>query len=469
MPITKPQLVFAASFLLLVGAIASFGFRPIIGDEIWAATSVNGNPLDVIVFTLRWDLHPPIYYSALDVWALFGTSDFWLRLSSAFTHAAVVMIAFKFALKRENLTAAVIVALIVFSLPLLLTYSASLRMYALISLLSLGIYCLTEAHITATDESRLKWVLCLGVLLANAHATGILFVFFHFCYGCFGLFPDRRRLFRWAVLNFSIAVLALPAIGNSMIRSADHAAQPSFVEIFGLVPLLFSSIPGLNVVITLAALALLFAHKPNRMIGVCYLLLPLLVFAAISYAVKPMWLERNFVFALPILGIAKLNVPAMTKLVVIAVLAAANFVHWIKLSTNDTHGAAFEQVVDYLNEEAAQSAKAICVISADPLHTFWSLQRYLNRKNWGNPTQTQPPLTERWINIAQNSPQFVVQTLKLGDYPNFTESEHQIISSGDTDRCDAADIDDVFVVGAKPYADSADVVFENSNFVIHKR
>jgi mannosyltransferase len=72
-----PLLVMAA-LLRFVGLHA----RWLRHDELLAANwSVHG-PWPALVHILRFDLHPPLHYLQLSLWAKLGTSDFWLMTNT---------------------------------------------------------------------------------------------------------------------------------------------------------------------------------------------------------------------------------------------------------------------------------------------------------------------------------------------------------------------------------------------------
>src|SRR5437763_1150451 len=52
-------------------------------DEVWSATLAVQPLFDLIVATLRFDPHPPLYYIQLHIWATFSHSTVWLFVNSA--------------------------------------------------------------------------------------------------------------------------------------------------------------------------------------------------------------------------------------------------------------------------------------------------------------------------------------------------------------------------------------------------
>ncbi|BCN27304.1 hypothetical protein VYA_44960 (plasmid) [Vibrio alfacsensis] len=110
----------------------------------------------------------------------------------------------------------------------------------------------------------------------------------------------------------------------------------------------------------------------------------------------------------------------------------------------------------------------ICIISKNTLHTFWSLQRYLNTPIWGNPIDVQPPLSDRWVSIAQRSPAFVSAALKLSPHPNYTDSAQWVISSGNTKRCEEPDIMNILII-SDDEIDHDNLVFQNAGYSVYRQ
>ena len=469
----KSILTFVFTFALLTLIILLFDQGPILGDDIWGATSILGNPIQSIAFTLRWDVHPPIYYSLLDIWAIFGKSDTWLRLSSAATHAALVALVFNYVKNRESLTAAVFSALIVFSTPLLLDYSTEIRMYALISLFSFLIFYASRCYLEENDERYFKWIFLVGVLLTNTHAIGILFVFFHYLYGAVNLRKSLAPLFKWSILNALIALTAIPAIANSAFKTATHAAQPNFSEVLSLFQNLFVSGPAFFIMLAIVLVILVARNPSNRTMVACYLLAPLALFSIISYSVKPLWLERNFVFLLPIFAvllgteIARLPYSKAAKSTIVAAIVGFNFLQW-DIWQEPLHERAFGQTLSAIEQSTKSHEGLVCIVTENPLKTFWELQRYLNDPEWGNPLEIQPPINERWTAIGERLPEFARSILELEERPNFTESADYVLVSNSRDRCNQSDIVRTLIVTDGIRIDGLEEVLRNDYYAIYR-
>jgi hypothetical protein len=195
-----------------------------------------------------------------------------------------------------------------------------------------------------------------------------------------------------------------------------------------------------------------------------------------SYGLKPLWLERNFIFSLPILyialgaSIAKLAVSPTLKLIIPIGILAVNISHWPLIADDKVKGDAFDEVVLVLKDNLSNSDKKLCVVSHRSLHTFWSLQRYLNEINWGNPLDTQPKLNDRWQQIAKKLPNSLIDVFALNPHPNFTETKDLIISTENTDRCHAEDVGQTLIVADNKVKDLASLlVFRNSDYSIYQQ
>jgi hypothetical protein len=108
----------------------------------------------------------------------------------------------------------------------------------------------------------------------------------------------------------------------------------------------------------------------------------------------------------------------------------------------------------------------------NPMNTFWTLQRYLNKIEWGNPTEIQPPLGDRWIAIKQQLPEQLVDLLKLNPTPNVAGNDKIVISSGYSESCDQKNISTTLYVTEEKFELQSDnnskLVFKNSFYKIYK-
>lgn len=418
-----PFSIFVAALLLITGYAYSRGVGPIYGDDIWAATSVMGSIVDTIVFTLRFDLHPPLYYVLLNIWAFVSQSDSWLRLSSSVIHALLTTSVFIIARRRSGTTAAAVSAILVFLCPALVSYTSNLRMYELIALLSVWLFYYVEKSETgrALDKKSLKIIFILELMLVYTHAIGILFVFFHFLYGLsFNYRISKKELYKWVLLHGCIFLLSTPVLLNSLVKSADHAAIPSFINMLEVyAPVLLPKLPSvlLNIVVGFGLASVLCFNSRNRQILIFYVVAPAVVYCLVSVLIKPLWLGRNFIFAFPVILIAfsqQLSVWAGYQKKLFWLLFASFICCSVGLQFTYKKPAVnpIEKELISINNQKSVD-EPVCIVVADSIDKYWSLLRYVIGPDWGNPLESQPKPSEKWVGILSRVPVGLADALKL--------------------------------------------------------
>src|SRR5690348_7298504 len=77
--VTRFGFVLAALLLMALALRAAFIWKDRLWlDEVWSATFAVQPFIDVVIATLRFDPHPPLYYLQLWVWASISHSTLWL-------------------------------------------------------------------------------------------------------------------------------------------------------------------------------------------------------------------------------------------------------------------------------------------------------------------------------------------------------------------------------------------------------
>lgn len=121
-------------------------------DESYTATLVSHSPSDIIDLT-RLDVHPPLYYLVLKIWAvLFGYQTVVLRVFSALCMLAAIIILVRFLYRHVSRRSAAYTAAALVISPYLLRYSVEMRMYAFGSLL--GVLATTVFYRLAISRGR---------------------------------------------------------------------------------------------------------------------------------------------------------------------------------------------------------------------------------------------------------------------------------------------------------------------------
>jgi mannosyltransferase len=466
--------VFFLSLTLQLLALLAIGIPMVEGDDTWAATSIVGNTLDNIIFTLRFDLHPPIYYMFMDMWGGISKTDFWLTFNSIFLHSLLCSSVYHVTNNLFGKRIAFVSVLLVFSSPLLLEYAIRLRMYSLISLLSLWAFYLSHHWFNDKHKRHTKTLFLINLLLANLHAVGILFVFSHFFYGLIkGVqIKKAKLLYQWIAVFFGVFILTIPSIGNSFLKSVTHAIAPklsSFHEIIIDVLFNFYYLPSLLAIsIALVMSFMILKEAKTRYVFIAYVVIPLVLFALISIFIKPMWLNRNFAFMIPMFSILTAwcivtlseytRKPITTLLVITCLLVSFNLEKSITKRL-DQEQIGLIQLTNFIRTDNPDVKK--CFIATSKMINFWQILRYSVDVDWGNSMVVQPPINEKWQQLLNKLPKEVSDGLKLTGANNYFENEKLIVSSGWTRRCLQDDVEELYVVtGSKNELIQPD--FENS-------
>lgn len=447
-----PALVFLGAFFSIFVVNLLAPDYAIVGDDAWGATAVLGNPFDVVIFTLRWDVHPPIFYLLLDIWALINEGDVWLTSFSTFCHASLVTLIFIHARDRFGLFYGGISALLVFSSPFLLDYSTRIRMYSLLALLSFMQFLLVNLYLKTRKKSHLAWLLLNGFAMSNCHAIGIVFVFFHYVYGVFGI-GSLKKLLDWSLYHLIIFALALPAVANSLFRSVSHALAPDINAIVSLLLDLFVSSETYLSLLPLGLVLFSLQYGRCRSLVISYLLLPVITLAIVSIAVSPVWLARNFIPFIPMIYIALFEVIRTTNVdkrivalvcCLFALINLANFeIYDLK---NSKSPMRLSQITDF-KKDVLNNGRRSCVLSKATLGGFWSLQRYLVGVRWADPIKVQPPLSQTWVKIDKSLPDIAREFLALNSYPNYYIYKNLVLVSGLSGAvCEEHQVDDIYIV-----------------------
>lgn len=107
-------------------------------DEVYSASFASLAPIDLVIAALRFDLHPPLYYLQLAIWGVVSLDDNWLLANSiAWSIGTLLLAGYGVCrLTRSNYVAWLLVTLVVSVLGSEVYYASELRMYAMISFLT---------------------------------------------------------------------------------------------------------------------------------------------------------------------------------------------------------------------------------------------------------------------------------------------------------------------------------------------
>lgn len=164
-------LTFVCSFLLGIG-------RSIWFDEGYTTVILNKSSMSEMLALASVDAHPPLYYILLRGWcAVFGHNILAMRALSA-VFCGLTMIVMALLIKELLGTRYMTLSLpFLVAAPLLLRYGYEIRMYALMSLISVaGTYVLIRA-LKASGRARIGWWVVYAVLVAAGMYTQYVMAF----------------------------------------------------------------------------------------------------------------------------------------------------------------------------------------------------------------------------------------------------------------------------------------------------
>jgi len=208
-------------FVALGLRLAYLTFQPLWWDEGWSvyfATTDMSSMFDLTAV----DIHPPLYYMLLHLWiAVLGSSVFSVKLLSVLIGTVTVPLLFATGRRLSGGTGGLVAAgLLAFS-PLHIFYSQEVRMYVLVTLLSLAGFDFALRWRLASGEQISdfrNWGLGLGYVLA---ATLALYTQYYAAFVLLALNISMvicwirgqrgiRRILPWLGAQAAVALLYLP-------------------------------------------------------------------------------------------------------------------------------------------------------------------------------------------------------------------------------------------------------------------
>ncbi|MEM7017277.1 MAG: glycosyltransferase family 39 protein [Pseudomonadota bacterium] len=443
-----------AGLALLVIATRMAGFPPetMWLDEIFSAVFAVQPIIDTVIAVLRFDLHPPLYYIQLNMWALVSHSETWLFANSLFWVAVASMSVYWVAKRLFSEPIAITAALLFILLPSVAYYSLQMRPHVMLSCIAIWVFYFNHIFPKKAPAWRLLILMAMAELvLIYSHAIGIFMVGFPIIYGFICLFEGtREHIKRWFIAHILVGLAAIPVLLNSLVRSVGHTKEPGLAEVSELLALLIGGRPlvelpgeigkviGVAFFILLAILA--FRVKTARLMVFIVVLLPLAMAIVVSHTIRPIWLNRIFVFMTPILcmGISVVVWHTFqknrTRLIAVASLgffmAIASFINM----QNPHRPQNYREVSSYLVANMQPGDRVYMLEFMD----FWAMGWYLKGPDWGSPLKTQSPVAAgRWSDILERIGPVWQERFRL------VPEKHSMVHNGSTFLMGPAPIKDI--------------------------
>ncbi|MFZ0423995.1 MAG: hypothetical protein WAL80_14055 [Xanthobacteraceae bacterium] len=393
-------------------------------DEIFSATFSRQSAFDVVISTLRFDIHPPLYYLQLKLWALPNSGDYWLFLNSVFwsvlAACSVVGLRFGAMPKVDGYIAGILFAV----MPATVLYSHSVRMYAMETCLT--IWLAVAVGSAAGRISARRPLIAVGVIelaLLYSNAGAFVIVLCAFSFGVFLLLErgaSKREYVRWLAVHAMCGFLAIPAVVNSALHSAAHPKIPTIWDVANTIVYLYagpfsnnSAIYAATLVLFSATLCFGLVTKSSRSLTAAFIVVPFVLVWSISHLARPIWLERVLIFTMPFF--ATVLVSGVTELLRRITTSAWSFqlcrvfifagfsLLWCAMRFADT--GYFSKLTNYDAAAAiiARDLNPDDVIYVPENVSFWGIARYLVGPDWGSPLAiqdpTKPDFSGRWDSL----------------------------------------------------------------------
>jgi mannosyltransferase len=380
-------------------------------DEFIAATHAMQPFGRLLVNIVRNDVHPPLYFLQLHLWALVDQSDLWLKINSVLWSLAALASLWWTASKLYGSRTGLLAAAVFAILPSPAYMADQLRMYAMLA--TLIIWAFYFANLCFSGETRnrknLIGLALLLIAICNTHAIGAIAVFSNGIYSLSLVLAqprDKRPLKPWLLIYGIAAVSAAPWIVNGMIHDANLRSWGSFADfvtavsatILGQIaykePLLRAPAAAAWLAIVLFGLGC----RRTRAMTFAFLLLPLLLATAAEVLHKPLFkwnifstLEAPFLALVLAQGLRGDRLPRLLCAGGAAAILAICIV--TRLTVQESEG--YRALTDLIRA----NYKPGDIVYAPQPSIFGGLAWYLEGPHWGSPLAIAQPPSPQWRKV----------------------------------------------------------------------
>lgn len=309
------------------------------------------------------DVHPPLYYFSLKLWSLvFGSSDFSLRMMSAFFGALAIIVIFYLVKSKFNLKTANFATLLLSVSPFFIRYGQEMRMYTLsVFLMTLATYILFKA----IDSNSRKYWLFYGLTISLGMWTHYFTAFAWLAHLVFLFFHYRKEIFnRNIIYSYLLAILVflpwlpilfaqtkrvqsgfwIPPVSLTTLPSFFYHAFFSESTWYAFLPIKIITSLSLIVIAYITYRKLKKTKSLSlKLLAVTAFLPPLMLFVISMPPLRPVFIDRYLLYSAVFVclviyiiisqSISKVNINSIreTKIDALKLLAAASLVLSIML------------------------------------------------------------------------------------------------------------------------------------------
>lgn len=382
-------------------------------DELLSANFASHGPGETLLNVLRFDVHPPLYYLQLSLWAMLGRSDAWLMANSVFWSLVAIGLLLVLAARRYGAVVGLWAAALLALSPAALAYADQVRMYPFIAALMILVWDTQERWLAKDRPLTALLLVATQLAVAYSHAVGVLMLSGCVLMSGMRLLAERdfSRLWRWIALESLVLVLSAPAVLIGTVHEVTHTTVPHPSALAATWVFLSTGAPHLGAahlilaIVFLGALIALAWITPTLRLDLIALVAgPLLVAATISYALKPVWLDRIFVPMIPLMAlILARGVAAPGAVRARRIAGAALVIAWLLIAVADPtwrpKGDGYRPAAQRLRA----SIKPGDVLATRDQLGFWALMWCYEGPTWGTPL-TDHVNNPRWAALINHLP-----------------------------------------------------------------
>lgn len=437
MTIAENNIKAVASIALIVGLAATLrlffardGFNE---DELFQVTLINEALPHFFIAIARLDQHPFFHFLQLKLWGLFSSSDDWLLLNSVFWHVVSCLAIFHVGRAWRGVSVGVVASAIYALIPQVVGQSATLRMYAMIPALAIGVWWLNLTVLDTRQQPWWRWLLVVVVelCLAYSHAIGFYFVAWISLAAAMQVYFSKVRpelpWKRWFMAQTIAVMLIAPLILSALVRISmpgqsdaggnNDPGNPishwgGMVSGWG-----FEWQPGLvlGFLFYLGTVLLGLRLNATRALSIFVLIGPYAFAALMAIILAPMYKTPVYSamimpFACLVFAAGALDLRPSLRLLLVApvmlVLAIAVF-------PATERYAHFASPYKPVAEELARRVEPGDVVIAAKPYVYWAVMRYSVGNNWGSPLEILPALSGSWLGLIERLGPTLSTRLKL--------------------------------------------------------
>jgi len=287
------------------------------------------------------DVHPPLYYFTLKIWAhFFGHTDFAMRTLSAIFGALAILFAFLWLKYKYGLRAAIVAGFLLSISPIFVRYGQEMRMYTMIVMI---VFAATYVLQLAIDNRHKCWWVLYGILLTLGmwtHYFAIFAWFAHLVYIFVSFGKDFWKKKLWMPYVLAI-LLYLPWIPNLFL-------QTKIVEQNGLwIPPV--SLTTIADYFSESLYYMTAAEVKNWLLVLAILTVAIILFLAIRYRKKMIMLRS--IALVPVILLTLISLPPLGSMFV------PRYIIYAMISVSIISGVGLVMFVTELREKGSKSKK----------------------------------------------------------------------------------------------------------------